>query len=113
MSVGETDSAGRRTTSTPSISGSVAPDSAALNISWQNGDGCGGRSVMSCSFVLVQPHRGPHRLPRPAAVPRVVVGTGQPVPTAPIVRVVIQFGPDGVKQRIGGISLEAPGGPPG
>src|SRR5271168_1419076 len=39
MSTGDTVSAGRRTTSTPSISGSVAPASTASNISWQCGDG--------------------------------------------------------------------------
>jgi hypothetical protein len=39
MSVADTVSAGRRTTSTPSISGSAAPDITACNISWQCGDG--------------------------------------------------------------------------
>jgi hypothetical protein len=39
MSTGDTVSAGRRTTSTPSMSGSVAPATTASNISWQCGDG--------------------------------------------------------------------------
>ena len=39
ISTGDTVSAGRRTTSTPSMSGSVAPATTASNIYWQCGDG--------------------------------------------------------------------------
>ena len=53
-----------------------------------------------------------HGFPGPAAVPRVVVGTGHPVPAHPVVRVVVEFGADGVEQPVGGVALDAAGRAP-
>src|SRR6476620_8003133 len=102
MSLGETVSAGRRTTSTPSISGSVAPDTTASNIACMNGDGvwwtissvlvtllCSSRNRSSPALLHLDGL--PHRLAGAAAVAGVVVRARQPVPAPPIVGVTFEL----------------------